>query len=458
MNQITRNKIDLLVKSIVEETPEAERSGRGTYILRTPPFYSVETNTSSPNSSGLPSQLSLWGTTADLYLITLDALREDLSVEHLTPSQLQNALDAFVISIVSLRDGQTNRQSETRRLINRFVTDVSQNLLDFEVIFGVNNISFSTESFIVGDVEFRQFDSGFAADWCGDRMGELLTGVTRDALVNQAVGIVKVKAGTTLKARDRAAGKFDRALNVLRVGVGYGTSIMIYDTQLLQRRDQHCIIRQTGPDGGFVGRAFNQGFEATDIELSGTFAESTKNFIAEVAAIYDGTIQGRLREALVRSLIWVGTSITRELYDHKIVDLCTALESVLTTEDNQRKGEAVALRAMLLSTALGKPYRHPGVTHRLYDKRSRVVHGSALDECGESDYYTMRAIVEETILNILELIRTEASITRPSKLIEYLESTERLTEGLSWLLIWEDENSKEIAKYTEERLVKLLCA
>ena len=168
--------------------------------------------------------------------------------------------------------------------------------------------------------------------------------------------------------------------------------------------------------------------------------------------IIERTIQGRLRDALLLSLYRYIACIAHEEYDHKIVDLCTALESVLTTKNDPRKGEAIALRRMLLSMALGKKVPHPTKLYELYEKRSDVVHGSKLGECGEGDYRTLRTITETVILAILDLQGKNPNITRPSYLIEHLESPDRLEKAYFWLKCRPGRGTKAIAEYAKKRL------
>jgi len=144
-------------------------------------------------------------------------------------------------------------------------------------------------------------------------------------------------------------------------------------------------------------------------------------------------IQGGIREHLVRGLEWIGGSITREDEDDKIVDLCTALETLLATKQDAKKGEHIALRMMLLHMHLGQPFFNPAEVLSIYEKRSEVIHGSRRRICTGSDYRTTRMITIEIFRNVLTYIRKN-SITRHSRFIASLESdTEALEKCVSWL-------------------------
>ena len=179
--------------------------------------------------------------------------------------------------------------------------------------------------------------------------------------------------------------------------------------------------------------------------------DSANEFIGKLAPLYDGTIQGRFRDALLRSIEWIGVSITRQYRDHQVVDLCTALEAVLTTIDDGRKGEAIALRSMLLSVALDRPFTDPQEVYILYELRSRIVHGADLGVCGENDYIKLRSLAERVLMGVLELYEVSGPFRRPIELIRCLEDRERLEQALAWLDNWQDAATKAVAKYCRKK-------
>ena len=230
------------------------------------------------------------------------------------------------------------------------------------------------------------------------------------------------------------------------------TPFAISDRWLLQRRGEFHAVRQVEPKTSRVESGAARGFRPIGLDLTDPWTASTKDFIGRLGPLYDGTMQGKLRDALLRSLEWTGMSITHESYDHKIVDLCTGLEAVLTTVDDPRKGEAIAFRFMLLSTALGRPFCPPGVLYDLYEHRSRVVHGAALGECGKNDYLQLRLAAKQAVLNIIELDRAQGPIDRPSHLIRLLETRGHMKETIAWLEGCQDNATRKVTEYANLRL------
>ncbi len=324
----------------------------------------------------------------------------------------------------------------------------------YEVVFNVEGIKLASDSITIGDVVFQEFSRKLAKDWdCAefDGVSRKLLQEARDNLTGRPVGVVTVDAGSAEKAVECAQGCFDRTLNVLRVSISSCPHWLIDDRMLLQRRGRFHVVRRLGPEARPVRTGSDLGFRPLDADLSGELAKSTKNFMRQLSPLYDGTIQGDIRDSLLRSIEWIGTSITREIYDHKIIDLCTALEAVLTTVKDQQKSGAIALRSMLLSMALGDGFLHPSKLRPLYRLRNEVVHGSDLGICTEDDYHRLRNRAKDVVLNIIKLNSTQGPITSPCHLIKLLESPERLKKAICWFERWPGEDTKELAKYAKKR-------
>ena len=389
--------------------------------------------------------LLLRGETARLYQEALQLLGEDSAVEHLTSANLRDAFASFAVRLEF--DKETLRGRGARRArIAEFVAELARPLSTYEIAFTVDGVAFGDEDVLkIGDVEFRNFTSEMAEEWDLESIPNTLP-IPDDEVVGRTVGVLKIQAGTLEKALERGEEALDHALHILRTSIGFHRPSQIYDFQLCQRRGDLRVIRQLDPETRlWCGWKGSRG--PLEIQLTGDLLDSARDFTAQLNPLFDDSIPQRLRDAILRSLEWIGTSITREIYDHKVVDLCTALEAALSGSHEGRKGEAIALRVMLLSMALGKGFRYPGELYRRYVLRSKIVHGSALGECGQSDYYSLKLIAEETILDIMELQMREGPFSRPHDIFTFLETPERLEEAVSLLSQWRDDDTREIAEY-----------
>lgn len=442
LQQQTRSKIYALAKAIISGQRNETSAMQGGYAVIVTPKYDPE------RLDDLCGGLSLFGETAKLYQEIQSALANDSAVEHLTPAVLRDALAAFAASLDTKREHIGSRAR--REQIEHFISSIAKPHAQYEIAFSIDGVHFDDDDTLtIGDVEFRKFTTDFAANWGYEPVNEQSSPQFGD-IIDESVGIIRVEAGTREKALDHGEESLDHALNALRTAIGLFRPSLIYDSQLRQRRGTLRVVKQLEPEiqvwPGWKGTR-----EALDMALSGSLLDSTRDFAERLRPVYDNCIDNKLRDALRRSLEWIGTSITTGNYDHKVVDLCTALESILTTIADSRKGEAVALRVMLLSIALGERFRHPGQIHRLYELRSRIVHGAALGECGRSDYEALRAIAGEAILNVISLNSAQGPFSRPFDVIKYLETPDRLEQAASWLEQSTDDSMVEVAVYAREK-------
>ena len=439
-------------RSRVERLANAINQGPETGHLNTHPGW-VVLKTSKPQADpedGSSEGLFLVGEQARFYQEALRALEEEEAVEHLTRADLDEALFVLVRDLESTKSGKLNRSAICRK-IGDFFSNIVAPPTHYEVAFSVENINLNDASLTIGDVVFREFTQELAQEWEFDKA----RGLFREVLcriVGLPVGIVTVQGRSSRKAAERAQDSLERALNTLRVSFGSFTRTRTWDRELLQRRGQGRVIRETSPEPKLISTGGGSITDPIDLVLTSHRVESANEFIEKLTPLYDGTIQGRFRDALLRSIEWIGVSITRQYRDHQVVDLCTALEAVLTTIDDGRKGEAIALRSMLLSVALDRPFTDPQEVYLLYELRSRVVHGADLGVSGENDYIKLRSLAERVLLGVLELHEVSGPFGRPIQLIRCLEDRERLEQALAWLDYWQDEATKAVATYCRERL------
>ena len=440
----TRSKVENLANAINQGSEtEHPTTHPGWVVLKTSnPFAGPE----EESSEGL----FLVGNQARLYQEALRALENYEAVEHLTRASLDEALYALVRDLDPASSGKVNR-SAIRRKINDFFSNLVAPPKHYEVAFSVENIILHDASLTIGDVVFREFTQELAQEWQFDKASDFSREVLF-GIVGLPVGIVTVQGRSARKAAQRAQDSFERALNTLRVSVGSFTRTKIWDRELLQRRGQACVIRETSPEPKLISTGGGLMTDPIDLVLTPQRVDSANEFIGKLTPLYDGTIQGGLRDALLRSIEWIGVSITQQYRDHQIVDLCTALEAVLTTIGDRRKGEAIALRSMLLSVALDRPFTDPQEVYLLYELRSRVVHGADLGVSGENDYIKLRSLAERVLLGVLEFHEVSGPFRRPIQLIRCLEERERLEQALAWLDNWEDAATKAVAKYCREKL------
>ena len=437
----TREKIKTLVKGIADSTPWHD------FALQ----FSVPSLAANNEGFGL---LSLSQAEAALYYAALCSLEGGIAVEHLSPAEVDEELILLMHDVRTLLKGNKDKSAIGMRR-KRFEDDLARPLETYEVAVNVEGLRLSTNPLMFGEVVIQEFTPELADEWHLTKDCDSPEPWSwRPKFVGEPAGIVTVAAGSYEKARERARNLLDRAINILRVCIASFQPARIWDEQLLFRRGPFLAIRKISPDKEPVRFGWERriGRFDTQIELSGVLAASTRESLVKLGPLYDGTIPDGLRDAILRSLEWIGTSITREQTDHKVVNLCTSLEAVLTSIDDAKKAEALALRLLLLSIVLNPPFTAPRETYNMYYRRSRAVHSAALGLCGQKDYFWLRDIAYESVLNIIELAPSRGPLSKPSGLISFLESQEYMDRAIEWLSKRQDKVTKNVTNYAKRRL------
>lgn len=410
----------------------------------------VMQNSSVPTYSGalvVRKPFILTDSEAELYMETLRLLENDEATEHLTRLEIDRELTNLVDDLTVQSRLKANKRNKK---MDDFAARVAPPFKQYEVAIILEGILFDSETLRIGAVSFRTFTQDIAVEW-GIHNVRGMGRQELDKLLNKPVAIALVKAGSAKRAWERAKQVVDRSLDYLRAYTSSYKQAWIYDEQLLQRRGSTIAVRQISPKIGLRRAGFDRPFGPTLLRFEGNLTKSTQGTVTELGTLHNATMPSKFQNALLRSLEWIGTSITREKYDHKIVDLCTALESILTTQDDPRKGEAIVFRFLLLAVALEAGVPDPGKIYRMYELRSQVVHGSALDICSESDYVMLRPLAMDTFLNIVKLDNINGPFKSPHELITYLESPGKIERVIAFLGKWNSKEVQRIVEYADHR-------
>jgi hypothetical protein len=235
-------------------------------------------------------------------------------------------------------------------------------------------------------------------------------------------------------AVDNARDKLNTALNALRVAliIDHVPRIVgwrIWDEQMLFHSGLESAVREkNNPSSASIG--FNSKFRSWQFKLDDTYEKQINESKRVLDCLFlSPNAQTKLYRRIVRALDWIGSSATRERLDDKIVDICTALEALLAQQHDVKKGEAIALRMMLLYTLLKLPSFDPVQLFEIYEKRSRIVHGSDRDISSDAEYRSAQWIATDVLTKMLAYIQIH-NITQHSAFIDSLESDRALLEKL----------------------------
>jgi hypothetical protein len=222
---------------------------------------------------------------------------------------------------------------------------------------------------------------------------------------------------------------------------------------LLFKQEEYSFYRKRDTPSS-VRRQWQSRYEFPPLVINERLEKSINNFLGNISDILEEEkYPPKLRERFERALIWIGRSIEEEDPDIKIINLSTALETILTDKSDKKKGETLAYRMLLLNAHVKKPFIHPAKVLRIYELRSEIIHGSQIGIASDQDYSTMRYAAIETLRHSLKVIH-KFSLKDPKNFIKTIKSYNESKTILDWLEELGDEGSLEIKRCMENDLAK----
>ncbi|MEM3449418.1 MAG: HEPN domain-containing protein [Nitrososphaerota archaeon] len=182
------------------------------------------------------------------------------------------------------------------------------------------------------------------------------------------------------------------------------------------------------------------------IEIDDNFQKSVEDFATKIQDIFKEDYSIDFSKRFVIAIKWIGRAIDEQDLDIKILYLSTALEAMLTSRSDRRKGETLAYRMLLLNSYLDKPFINPVRVLYVYELRSQIVHGGEVGIASKSDYYTMRRVVIDTLIKSIEFIRING-LKNYEEFIKALETPQHISQVLNWLQKQGDKLSIKIKKH-----------
>jgi len=392
--------------------------------------------------------LILTGDDLRLYSQACAALSQEKEMEHLSIKDVDDELWDFACKLFVHREKYEDDRARARA-VRELVSRLHKPWQDYEIMAVVDNLKLTVHELDVIGVKIRYLSRQSVLAWGfgSSRWPEEYA----NEFIRRAVAIAEETAGSPQRAAERAICKIDDALHALRTALVGSMKASILDEQILFKRGRLLAVKQANTNEiKFVqGRRL---FGPLGFDIRRNTAELARKYLASINPIIAGSFPPAIQNQLRRALHWIGTSITRESYDDKVVDLCTALEALLTVKADPRKGEAIALRIMLLPSALGEGFFSPIEAYELYELRSRVIHGSDLRACGRRDYWHLLSLAVVMVGLFVDLVSQDKSITTPAKLISAIEAPDLLSQAISWLERIKSRSSRDIANFARARL------
>lgn len=367
-------------------------------------------------------------------------------LEYLSDKEKETRFRSFASNIISEIDLYKREPKKIDEKIDEFIKNIVKPVNEIEFFFPIKNLKIKGNEFEIGNVILKSIA---VPDFKILIRGTFLERDDPFAGRYPATLAVVMENGNNLELMtERAIKKVDLALDILRVSLQ--TEQFLHDSQTLFTRTDLTLFRRKG-ELGKTRHSWNRGFKPSQLEIDINGNEKYQLYLKELSDISNiEFISKDLFESLKKTTIWIGRSITEKDIDLKIIYLCVALESILTSRNEGRKGEALAYRMLLLHFCAGKFFLFPEYVLNLYDLRSIIIHQGAIGIATKDNYNTLRYISTEILINSILIIKNN-DIKNYNGFMEKLESKEMVKEVRSWLENYSGDSAKEILDWINKK-------
>ena len=390
------------------------------------------------------------------YRECLDSLSGEPDLECMSRKEIDTELWHLVCEAY-VDAGKFKSSAAIKERVASFEADllkITKPIKKYEVLIPIQGLKLKSGTVQISDVKLVQVSDEVAKEWNLTKGGTAPQDLLYDAFISNGAAIIPEKGNDPQKAIDRARARLLTVLDFLRTALLLDhdpriISFKIHDEEMLFEPGENVALREV-EDSELLAANWHRGFRMMDLTLDGlleTQVSKSMESLDDLAKAVGEAGKG-VGVRFIRAVQWIGSSVTRERTDDKIVDLCTALEAFLSTKDSGLKGEIIALRTMLLPMVLDKPFFDPAIVLALYEKRSDVIHGSEKGVCTDWEYIALRTRTAQTLKDALTLVKAE-NITKYTDFLKRLHSDPDLVgKAVQW---WQGHPSyKDICKAADD--------
>lgn len=389
--------------------------------------------------------LTFSGNERQLYINSYLELRKDRQTEHLEGRKLNEQLSGLVLEVLGHKETFKNQATLNNR-IKEFLEEIIRPEESYRILFKIHNLNAKIKETTFWDCIIANYDRAQLIRWGFNLEKKHLIGV--EVFENQNVIVVDERGNNLSEVVKRARIKATRRLRILQ---NYLKIEFIHDKQLFfELSSEYAVKKEAG--SAIIGTGSDNKNRAIQYDYPEILAVKAEECNKDFLLIKE--FPPNLRDLIERALHWVGLSISEVDPDIKISFLCTALETLLTTKADKKKGEKIAYRGYLLGMEINPSnYLMPQSVLRVYQLRSTVVHGSDINVALESDYWFMLDFAQTTFKHFIEFA-SKNNVTKQSQICTKLLESKHIQPFLAWLKELADNYSNDILKSIEKDLSK----
>ena len=377
----------------------------------------------------------------DFYSV-LNELRKDISTEYLRDKELHQRLWCLLCEIELNKDLYKKNLKLVNAKASYFLSELCQPIDEFEVMFKIQNFDIAESPISLWDCSLCKFDAEQLSSW-GLKSSGLHAGIFNE-FVNQTLVIVNESGNNQSLVIERAREKAVIRLKALQIALS--DSHILHDENLLFEYSGYAASRKTNDPSSttWIWKRKREPISLRYGEKLENCLEKANQHLSFVQSFRPG-----IKDRIEKAIYWIGRSIDEAEPDQKVIALCSAMEALLTVVDDEKKGEAIAYRMVLLNSLLEEAFLDPSRILWIYELRCKVIHGSSRGEATMAEYYTMLLCARETLYNFVRFVNKE-KVEEISRFIAKLESSEKVKSVLEWLEKRKGEKAKAIRSALEK--------
>lgn len=385
---------------------------------------------------------------AEMYFRALGEISRELVPQHVGHSEANDALWALFREVAA-NSARYCHTGALKRRLDKFTEEVKSPLYPFEVAYSIGNLDLGGQVFSIGPVRFFTMDDSEATLW-GLTEDNPVASHMRADIMHHPVAAVEVQATDDRRALETGLARVISSMDLLRFAGVIGVISAFDDRLFLWRLNGRSITRQIRPNQPSITYHWEHRFRPVIAEMGSHIKKGLDPELSSLQAIANGELPDGISRHLERAINWISSSITRERPDDKIVDLCTALETLLLPNyRGGQKGQMIALRHRLI----GGDWNPIGVL-TLYDLRSDIIHGSVLNVSQYLDYWHLLVICFVTLDKLVNLAKRNPAVQNLKDLVGIVETQDNLKRVISFLDIGMlgGKKAREIKSLARKRL------
>lgn len=408
-------------------------------------------STSMKNRHKVTRGLRLAGREFKLYHEALASLIQEPELEHLTDREIRDQL-WILLSDFHLNAKTLSKSDARLARIRKFEDRVLKPHSDVMVMIPVLHLELHETEITVGDVRFIRLNTK-TFEFSRGKKGSFQRTIFGPH-ISRTVALTTVSGFAPKKIADRARAKIAPTLDAMRVS--YVQIPVIHDEQALIRLSGDYLFVAPGKAPSRfkpLTGGWKREYGALPLGIDQELANAASETLDDLARLFGASLPVEIRASLLRALSWISISLVRDNWDDQLLNLCTAMEIMLSRDSERQKSEPLSVRTLLLAAALDRNelVLYPVEFLWLYDKRSDLVHGGPRGEVQKKDVHRLRRLAVRTLMDMILLTEQNPCAIATDDVINLIETEEGFHKLDRHLAEWSGPGPKRLEHYLQKR-------